>query len=230
MSSQSRSTRIRMRATAVVVFASTGLLTLSTTPSAHALVAPSAAPHQRPLRRTALPSPSRPDSRADRTVLRYIDERTADADRTVLHYIHKRTAADAYAEPVLRGDDAWTLSSLREQAKTIKQRDRRDYFDFVASNVESAAPDSVLPPQPRQRLDPPGAAPGPAPPSSLLSSLPSSVAALWTQARTVAEDDRRLYFDFVQHQSQDDHLATVPGPSGGPGATNQNSIKIDAWW
>lgn len=176
----------------------------STIPAAHALVVPSATPHHRPLWRKDLPSPSTSELRADRTVLHYIDERTG-------------------TEPVFH--DIWTL---REQAKTIKKHDRQAYFDFV-NNVEPTAPNLASPPHPtavpcamsRETLRSP---------SSLLSSLPSSVASLWTQARRVAEDDRRVYFDFVRNQSLSDNLATESGLSTGLIAKRKNSVRIDKWW
>jgi len=232
----------------IVMSAVTALL--SATPSAHALVAPpSASPQHRPLRRVTLPSPMKLAPRADRTALRYLDERTdaAPAFRNVRTLREQaRTIEQHDVTPVFR--NLWTL---REQARTIKQHDRQLYFDFVNS-AESTAPGSAFPPRPLQRLarergsaptSAPSATPGEttsevpsaAPsaglsPSSLLFSLPLSVASLWTQARTVAEDDRRRYFDFVENQSLVDHLVTEPGLASGLAAKRKNSVNIDKWW
>jgi len=249
---------------AVIVSAVTALLSM--TPSAHALVAPpSASPQHRPPRRATLPSPTKPAPRADRTALRYLDERTdseavfrnigrpsspatdrrPSSSATARKWFSAATARDerTNAEPVFR--NLWTL---REQARTIKQHDRQLYFDFI-NNAASTAPDSAFPPRSFQPLarelssasamprgttsEVPSVTPSSVPsagtsPSSLLFSLPSSVASLWTQARTVAEDDRRLYFDFVKNQSLDDNLAIESGLT--TVAKRENSVKVDKWW
>ena len=191
-----------MAPTVTAVLASAALL--SSVPLAHALVAPSAVPRHR------------------LAVLRYQDLPSPDETNSKTH-------------PVFRG-----IRTLREQAKTIKERDRRQYFDFV-NGAQSAVPGSASLPPPLQHLgveesshlasmasvtpdetpiEAPDAAPSSDPsssssPYSLLLSLPSSVASLWVQARTVAEDDRRVYFDFVKNHSLDANVVTESGLSTG---------------
>jgi len=229
---------------AVIISAMTALL--STIPSTHALVAPpSASPQHRPLRRVTLPAPMQPAPRADRTALRYLDERT-DAEPVFCNIISttlSSTACDSplandertNAEPVFR-----KIWMLREQARTIKQHDRKLYFDFV-NNAASTAADSASPSHPLRHLARETSSAPTLAPSAITSetksavpralfSLPSSVASLWTQARTVAEEDRRRYFDFVKNQSLDDNLAAEPGLSTGLVAKRENNIKIDMWW
>lgn len=162
-----------------IVLAATALL--ATAHSSHALVAAPVAPQHQLLRRQALPpSP---------TALAYLDE------------------------------EGPALKHIWRQARTIKRHDRQQYFDFIAqgAGAGAAAPDGSAPSPPKDcPLDRLGLGTGPAttdeaPGASprrlaggrvAMLSLPSSVASLWLQAQTVAEDDRRLYFDFVKAQNQ----------------------------
>jgi len=182
---------------AAIIFASIVLFSTAH-PSVHALVAPSASPQHRSLRRTH-PSPivrssptfhipTKPEPRADCTVRRYIDERIG-ADKCIdvdakpaFHPVGSTgpPPASPPRHPILRLFRAGC--TLRVQVKTIKKRDRQLYFNFVENYSLSAKrkTGSTLPPR-------------------LVLCLFRDWCALRAQAKTIKKNDRQLYFNFVEN-------------------------------
>jgi len=169
-------------------------------PSAHALVAPSASPQHRSLRRIP-PSPfdrssptfhipTKPEPRGDRTVRCYIDEWTGAAEcidvgaELAIHPV-ELTAPPPVSpprHPILRLFHAG--STLRAQVKTIKKNDRQLYFNFVVNKSLDA-----------------NLMTGSTKPTGLVLCLFRAWCALRAQVKTTKKNDRQLYFNFVENNS-----------------------------
>jgi len=182
---------------AAIIFVSIALFSTAS-PSAHALVAPSASPQHCPLRRIP-PSPidrksptfhipTKPERRGDRTSRRYIDERIGaaeciDVDAELAIHPVESTAplpASSPCRPLPRLFRA--CCALRAQSKTIKANDRQLYFNFVENN-------SLFP----------NLKTGSTLPTGLILRVFRAWCTLRAQAKTIKENDRQLYFNFVEN-------------------------------